>query len=405
MTLKHLAIAAVTLSVGLSACGGSDSDDATAGGSGGCDKGEPFKIGAVLPLSGPTAEGGKQTQAGIEIAVKDVNADGGILGRCAEVIYKDDQAEATRASQVTRDLVFRDEVEYVVGVINSSIIFPVSEVTGEADKVLVIGATDTVDYAENPYVFRAEVTVSEIAAKYVDYMKTELGLKRFGVLAVDDPYGQGVSDAIDKAAGGEGLEIVKTESFEPDALSLRSQISEIEGAGAEALVTVVYGQAAIVALESRADVGWTDTPVFGSNGFATKGIIDSVDSKALENLLVSPTYRRLNRDASGDISYKPAIEFRDKLKKRLGAGTLDDLMQQYVAGYDQVRLVASAVEEVGSSDAEEIKEHLESNPYDGVRAEYRFTAESHDGVPLEAVGMGIAKTLEDGTLEAASGER
>jgi ABC-type branched-subunit amino acid transport system substrate-binding protein len=124
----------------------------------------------------------------------------------------------------------------------------------------------------------------------------------------------------------------------------------------------------------------------------------------MENLLVSPTYKRLNRQPGGDIAYKPAVEFRDQLKEALGVKTLDDLMQQYAAGYDMIRLLANAANEVGSAEAAEVQEYLETNPYDGVRAEYVFEPEAHDGVPLEAVGMGVAETLQDGTLEAAEGE-
>jgi branched-chain amino acid transport system substrate-binding protein len=400
MRARSLAVAVLAASLIASGCGEDSPTAATGTAGGGCDRDKPFKIGAALPLTGPTAEGGKQTSAGIDVGVADINAAGGILGRCAQVVFKDIQVDATRASQETRELIDREGVEYVVGVIDSSMIFPVSTVTEEAGKILMVGATDTIDYAKNPHTFRSEVTVAQIGRKYVDYMSSDLGLERFGVLAINNPYGKGVAKAVSSAAGELGLEITKTEMFDPNALSLRGQVQAIRDSGAQALVTVVYGQAAIVALKARQQIGWKD-PIFGSNGFATRNIIDGVGEAALENLLVSPTYKSLNREQDADVSDPKVVAFRDKLKKELGAGTLNDLMQQYVAGYDMVSIVAAAYNKVGSDDPEAVKSYLEQNPYDGLRATYTYSAGDHDGVPDEDIGMAVASSLKDGTLQAA----
>lgn len=394
------------VALGLVICLATACQGASSGASGkGCDEGDPFKIGVVLPLSGATAEGGKQTVAGIDIAAADLNAKGGLLGRCVEVVKKDVQSDATKALQMTRALVQRDQVEFVVGAIDSSMIFPVSSVTGRAKKILVVGATDAIDYEKNPYVFRTEVSVSQIGGKYVDYMKNTLGLKRFGVLAVNNAYGKGVTNAVKKSAADDGLTITRTEMFDPAALNLRTQVQAIKDSGAQGLVTVVYGQAAIVALKARAEIGW-QAPIFGSNGFATKDVAEGAGAKAMKGLLVSPTYKRLNHAAGqSDVTDPTVTAFRGKLAKDLKVATMNDLIQQYAAGYDMVGTVADAVKATKSDDSDEIKAYMESHPHKGIRGTYEFSARDHDGVPDDAVGMAVASSLRNGVLESAKGEK
>jgi len=76
---------------------------------------EPIKIGAVLPFSGGVELYGAQTKLGLDLAVKEINAAGGILGRPVEVIYEDDKTDPAAAVDATRELIERDGVLALVG--------------------------------------------------------------------------------------------------------------------------------------------------------------------------------------------------------------------------------------------------------------------------------------------------
>jgi urea transport system substrate-binding protein len=71
---------------------------------------EPIKIGAVLPFSGGVELYGRQAKLGLDLAAKDINAGGGILGRPVEVIYEDDKTDPAAAVDATRKLIERDGV-------------------------------------------------------------------------------------------------------------------------------------------------------------------------------------------------------------------------------------------------------------------------------------------------------
>lgn len=405
MRARHVTAGMAAVLLGAVACGSSAGSNTAAGSggqSGSCKQSDEVKIGAVLPLSGAAAEGGKQMRAGIDIAVSDVNKAGGILGRCVTIIYEDSQANPTTAGQVTRQAVDQDGAQFVVGVLNSSEIAPVSQVTTQAKVPLLVGATDTIDYKTNPYVFRNEVTVAQIGAEYVHYMADVLKIKKFGILAVDNAYGQGVANAVKAAVPAAGLAITSTQFFPADALTLESQTRAIKDSGAQALVTVVYGQAAVVALKAREAVGWTDAPAFGSNGFATADIVKAVGEAGLKNLFVSPTYKKLNRaPGASDVDNPALAHFRDQLKAKLGVNPLNDLIQQYVGGYDMIRIFAAAANGAKSTAASKVTSYLEQNGYNGIKADYVFKHGNHDGVPSKDIDMAVATSLKDGTLESA----
>ena len=92
---------------------------------------EPIRIGAVLPFSGGVELYGRQAKLGLDLAAKEINAGGGILGRPVEILYEDDKTDPAAATEATRKLIERDGVLAVVGPITSrnlDAIAPVAEI-------------------------------------------------------------------------------------------------------------------------------------------------------------------------------------------------------------------------------------------------------------------------------------
>ena len=85
----------------------------------GANSAEPIKVGAVLPFSGGVELYGRQAKLGLDLAAKDINAAGGILGQPVELLYADDKTDPAVATDATRKLIERDGVLAVVGPITS----------------------------------------------------------------------------------------------------------------------------------------------------------------------------------------------------------------------------------------------------------------------------------------------
>ncbi|MGH7112919.1 MAG: ABC transporter substrate-binding protein, partial [Stellaceae bacterium] len=80
----------------------------------------PIKIGFPIPLSGPTAVYGEPVLQGAQLAVKEINAKGGVLGRQLEILPRDSKANADEAVRVSRELIIKDNVDFLVGTLTSA---------------------------------------------------------------------------------------------------------------------------------------------------------------------------------------------------------------------------------------------------------------------------------------------
>src|SRR5580692_12786809 len=81
---------------------------------------EPIKIGFPIPLSGPTAVYGEPILKGAQVAIDDINAAGGVLGRKLELLQRDSKANPAEAVRLARELIVRDGVEFLAGTLTSA---------------------------------------------------------------------------------------------------------------------------------------------------------------------------------------------------------------------------------------------------------------------------------------------
>jgi len=157
-----------------------------------------IKVGFPMILSGPGALFGEPALKGAQMYVDEVNAAGGVLGRKIQLISRDTKGSADEAVRVVRDLILRDDAQFIVGTLTSAEGPAVSPVAKENKVVFIapITKTDQLTAKENlhPYVFRAASnttiegrTAAEIIAKW--------GVKRVATISPDYAYGQDVTKA------------------------------------------------------------------------------------------------------------------------------------------------------------------------------------------------------------------
>jgi urea transport system substrate-binding protein len=135
---------------------------------------EPIKIGAVLPFSGGVELYGRQAKLGLDLAAKDINAGGGILGRPVEVIYEDDKTDPEVAADATRKLIERDGVLAVVGPITSRNLIAIAPVV-EAAKTPLLYATNYEGGQCSRYIFSFSTVPNQELAQLLPYMNRTFG--------------------------------------------------------------------------------------------------------------------------------------------------------------------------------------------------------------------------------------
>ena len=159
---------------------------------------KPIKVGMPMPLSGPPALFGDPAAKGAQMFVEELNAKGGVLGRKIELLVRDSKADANEAVRVARELILKDNVDFLVGTLTSAE-GPAVSVVAKENKIVFIAPipkTDQLTAADklHPYVFRVAATTTmegrsaaEIVAKWP--------VTRIATMSFDYAYGQDVTRA------------------------------------------------------------------------------------------------------------------------------------------------------------------------------------------------------------------
>jgi urea transport system substrate-binding protein len=135
---------------------------------------DPIKIGAVLPFSGGVELYGRQAKLGLELAAKEINAGGGILGRPVQVIYEDDKTDPAVAADATRKLIERDGVLAVAGPITSRNLNAMAPVVGSL-KTPLLYATNYEGGQCSRYIFSFSTVPNQELAQLLPYMNRAFG--------------------------------------------------------------------------------------------------------------------------------------------------------------------------------------------------------------------------------------
>ena len=159
---------------------------------------KPIKVGMPIPLSGPPALFGDPASKGAMMYVEEINAKGGVLGRKIELIVRDSKADANEAVRQARELILKDNVDFLVGTLTSAE-GPAVSVVAKENKIVFIAPipkTDQLTAADklHPYVFRISAnttmegrSAAEIVAKWP--------VTKVATIAFDYAYGQDVTKA------------------------------------------------------------------------------------------------------------------------------------------------------------------------------------------------------------------
>ena len=157
---------------------------------------KPIKVGVPLPLSGPPALFGEPASKGAQMYVDELNAKGGVLGRKIELLIRDSKADANEAVRVSRELILKENVDFLMGTLTSAE-GPAVSVVAKENKIVFIAPipkTDQLTAADklHPYVFRVAAnttmegrSAAEIVAKWP--------VTKIATIAFDYAYGQDVT--------------------------------------------------------------------------------------------------------------------------------------------------------------------------------------------------------------------
>ncbi len=332
---------------------------------------EPIKIGEIGPLTGKEAAFGQQAHRGILMAIDEINANGGVLGRPLAIIAEDNQSKPGDSATVAKKLVSREKVVALVCTGTSSNCLEVAPLAQNA-KIPFVATTATAPEvtAKRNYVFRAcfiDPFQGNVLAKFATQ---SLKAKRVALLtSVSSSYSVGLSKVFRERLTGLGGEIILEQKYSEGDKDFRAQLTAIKAGHPDAIaVTGFYTEAALICKQAR-DLGIT-VPFFGGDGWEAPELIE-IGGKAVEGTYYASHY------SSG--STEPAVKtFVEKYRARFGE-TPDSMAP---LAYDAVRIIAEAITRAGTTDGAKLRDALAATKdFAGVTGRTTIDAERNASKP------------------------
>ncbi|WP_375688578.1 ABC transporter substrate-binding protein [Pseudooceanicola sp. LIPI14-2-Ac024] len=212
-------------------------------------------LGAVIPLSGSNATPGEDQRRGIEIAVKEVNDAGGVLGEPIRVIIEDSAGKPQTAIDAARKLVTVDGVPLVIGSYSSGITLPMGEyLVQEGIPHLNPASTSGLVRNIGPTSF-SMVGLDNVSTEFAAKEVIANGWKNVAVLAVNNAFGQGVAHEFQKHLEEMGGSVKTSVLFTGGQPSYRRELQQLEATDPDAYVFTAYGTDAALIMQESFELG------------------------------------------------------------------------------------------------------------------------------------------------------
>lgn len=358
--MKKFIVAVLTLALAMTACFALAEDT--------------IKIGGISPLTGAAAVYGLDIQAGVDYAVEEINANGGILGKQIQFIWRDDQHDPATSINMYNQLV--DEgIVALVGPVTTAPTIAVFDVAAK-DGLPCITASASAYEVTNAgnNVFRACFLDPYQAGIAAQYAVETLGAQSVGIIYDNaNDYTLGLYEAFIAKAEELGLEVVAVEVGVAGQADYSAQIGKIADAEPDVIYAAEYAQEIAIMLPQMFDAGLDETAIIGPDGFS------GVDSQIGENveLLANCVYTSaFTLDSTDPI----AVAFIEGFTAKTGsAPALFNAL-----GYDAMKLMAQAINEAGTTDKEAVVAAMDAISFDGCTGHITF--DDHND-PIKSVNI------------------
>ncbi|PAT39951.1 branched-chain amino acid ABC transporter substrate-binding protein [Vandammella animalimorsus] len=344
---------------------------------------QDIKLGYNGDLSAsPSAQSGQAAVLGMEAAIADLNAAGGVLGRKLVLVTRDDASAPPKSIQNMSELIDREKVAAVFGPTNSGNAMAWKHIANQK-KIPVIGnvasGTDITKpmsvNAEN-YMFRISMVDREQVAALMAYVKKNAQQsKRIGLMAETTGYGQGGLKDLEEIAKLQGIAVAATERFGVGDTDMTSQLNKMKSAGVDTVVVWAQGTPIAQLVRSMEKIDYFPLAL-------TSWAADNITfyDAAGKTLAEKPLFMRTVADA-----YTPAQQaLFERISAKLKApGSFSFALH----GYDSVMLYAAAVRQAGSVDGKAVRQALEDlqAPVQGLLKTYEkpFSATNHEALKAQ----------------------
>jgi branched-chain amino acid transport system substrate-binding protein len=341
-----------------------------------------IKIGLVTALSGQSARAGEAITRGLAVAIDEINAKGGVLGRKLELVRRDDEATPAKGVIAARELLFREKVAVLFGGLDTPVSLAIVPIVNE-QKIPFMGpwaaGTPITKNGANPnYVFRVSAVDEIVNRAMLQYSQRVFNAKNCGMILVNNPWGESNEKGLTAALKAKGMKPAGIEKFEGNDIDVVPQLTRLKEAGADCLFLVGNVGPSAQVVKSLDRMGWKP-PIVSHWGPAGGRFTELAGPSAKEVHFVQ-TYSFFGKQTP--VGEKVLNALRKKYPDIKGPGDVTPAVGVANA-YDAMMLTAMAIQNAGSIEGPRIREgYYKIARYEGLIKTYDrpFSPDSHDAV-------------------------
>ena len=332
---------------------------------------QPIKIGVIYGLGGAAAPYTKPAVTGHEMAVEEINAKGGLLGRKLQLVVRDDQSKPDVGVREARDLILKEKVDFLTGIIHSGVALAVSEVAKEYKTILLVSIAKTAALTEDKghrYAFRA-TSNTLIEGRAAAILMAQQPFKRYAIAGPDYEYGHRMGEDF----------VAHLKKLKPDVQIVAEawpkfgerdftpHINALLQAKPDMVFSSIWGGDHIAFVKQAKPYGFFGKTQYLAIGQGDLDVVVPLGAESPEGMWVSSNYTFYYPDSPAN------RDFVAKYKARTG----DLPPSGAVFGYTATYFLAGAIQKAKTTETEKVVDALEGLTVESVHGPLTMRAYDH----------------------------
>ncbi|MFW5733921.1 MAG: ABC transporter substrate-binding protein [Oceanidesulfovibrio sp.] len=351
----------------------------------------PIKVGGLFAESGKVAFVGTASRLVAEMTLKDINDNGGILGRTVEMVVYDTESDPNVALRMARQLVEKDEVLAIIGPTSTGSGMAIKKYTEENEipVIMTVGGDPVIAGGKfGPYTWTFKVPQrSSIATRKIYEHLQSKGVSKVGLLTASDGFGQDGLRHLKALAGEYGITVSAEETMDPQAMDFSAQAFKISMAEPQAVIIWTIGPAGAVATKNFANLPGDKPLLVQCHGQPGPKFLE-LAGIASEGVIMPGTKIMAPDHLADDDPQKPVI--KQFIADYTEQGYDDEFPLNTHSGYasDAMTLLKAGLEKAGAAERPALRNALETlQGVVGISGVFSLSPEDHNGLDTDSMIM------------------
>lgn len=327
------------------------------------DEGTPIRVGVISSFTGSEAKFGLAHRTGYEMAIDELNSEGGVLGRNLQLVYHDDISKAEAAVAAAEELSEDDTIAAIIGAYSSSATFPATAVANRYRMPMIVptAVTDEITSQGYEWVFRVSASATEYGRGLIEFLKNAARAARLAIVYENTQFGTSVTRAARVEAAEAGIEVVAFEAYDQGGTDFTPLLTRVKSENPDSVLFVSYLADATLLMRQSKELDF-NPKVFtaGGAGFSLPDFLKGAAEAAEYTISVTQW--------TPDAQWTGSRQWADRFRARYHTEPTYHAVQAYVC----LKLFADAAARAGSTDRRLLRDAIRDTEIDTIFGPIRF---------------------------------